>query len=358
MIRSLSLSARRAGPIGVDLGSRCVKLIQFNADRTRVLDAVRCDLAGEPAPGVPAGEMRLEQLSAALHRAREGRHFRGRDAVVALGTPELFVQNVRVAKVPGGELEKLVQQEAVGRVPFPAPEADIRYWEAADVRHGEVTKREVILLACHRPALEHVLDVIAAGGLRPVAVDPEPAALLRCYVKQFRRDEDQQQRAMFAHVGAASSVVVIAKGADALFIKYLDIGGRQMDEAVARHLDVALPEATALRRHNGDRRADQQDPEVARSVAEAVRPVWERLATELTMCARYHSVAFRGAPLTRVVLSGGEATTALVEAIGSRLDVKCELGDPLRSYELAVQTGRKCQWDVATGLALREAEEN
>ena len=141
-----------------------------------------------------------------------------------------------MAKVPGGELEKLVYQEAAGRVPFPAPEAEVRYLEAADVRQGDATRREVILLACHRPVLDHVLDVITAAGLRPVAVDPEPSALLRCYAQQFRRDEDQQQRAMFAHVGAASSVVVIAKGADALFIKYLDIGGRQMDEAVARHL--------------------------------------------------------------------------------------------------------------------------
>ena len=35
------LTNRGAGPIGVDIGSRSVRLLQFNADRTRVIDAAR-----------------------------------------------------------------------------------------------------------------------------------------------------------------------------------------------------------------------------------------------------------------------------------------------------------------------------
>src|SRR4029077_5537568 len=129
-------------------------------------------------------------------------------------------------------------------------------------------------------------------------------------------------------------------------------------DAVAHHLDMALSEAALLRRHNGDRRADQQDPEIARTVAEATRPAIERLASELALCVRYHSVTFRGQPLARIVISGGEATQAIVEQLSARIEPKCELGDPLRNYEIAVQTGRKGQWDVATGLALRTIEES
>ena len=69
---------------------------------------------------------------------------------------------------------------------------------------------------------------------------------------------------------------------------------------------------------------------------------------------RYHSVTFRGQPLARAVFSGGESTQALVDVIAARVDLKCELGDPLRTYEFANQTGRKGMWDVATGLALTQ----
>jgi type IV pilus assembly protein PilM len=159
---------------------------------------------------------------------------------------------------------------------------------------------------------------------------------------------------MFVHIGSSRTAVMIAEGATPLFIKYLDLGGQQMDEAIAQQLRLPLFEAIQLRRHNGDRRADQQDPEINRSMAESIRPILDRLAHELSMCVRYHSVTFRGQPLARLVLGGGEATPALQEALQSRHDLRCELGNPLRSYDITVPGGRKGQWDVAVGLALRE----
>ena len=346
-----SFSGSRAGPIGVDLGSRAIKLVQFSVDRSRLLAAARIDL---PTGKKLSADEYDAQLVDALKRGRESKEFRGRDAVICLGARELFVQNIRVPKASGDALEKVVLQEASGRVPFSADEAEIRFIEADDVRQGEVVKREIVVLACHRPVLQRTLGLVERAGLRAVAVDVEPAALLRCYSKQFRRDEDRQQRAMFVHVGATNTSVVIARGEDALFIKYIDLGGKHFDDAVARHLKMSTAEATGLRRHNGDRRADQQDPEVARSVSEGVRPVLDRLTNELSLCVRYHSVTFRGQPLSRLVLGGGEASPQLLDSIQSRLDMQCELGEPLRSYETSLTTGRKSQWDVATGLALRQ----
>jgi type IV pilus assembly protein PilM len=158
---------------------------------------------------------------------------------------------------------------------------------------------------------------------------------------------------MFLHIGASKTATVIARGDDALFIKYIEIGGRHLDEAVARHLSMNLHDAAHLRRHNGDRRAELQDPEVTRSLAEAVRPVLDRLTNELALCLRYYSVTFRGQPLSRIVLGGGEAAPSLIEMLQTRLDTRCELGDPLRSFEPYSVSGRKSQWDVAAGLALR-----
>lgn len=342
---------RRKSPIGVDVGGRSVKLLQLSPDRSSLLEAVRWDLPQDgPSEERPWGV----RLGEALKQAREGRRFRGRDAVVCLGAGQLFVQNLRVEKAVGAELDQAVRQEAAGRIPFPIDEADLRYVEAADVRQGDLLRREVIALACHRPVLAELLGAVEAAGLRPVAVDVEPLALLRCYASQFRRDEDQDQRAIFVHVGASNTAVIIAQGGDPLFVKYIDLGGRHLDEALARHLQMPLDEAWALRRHNGDRRADQQDPEVARSIADALRPVIERLGNEISLCVRYHSVTFRGQPLARLVLGGGEAAPTLVDQLAGRLNLKCELGDPLRAFEPTRATGRTSQWDVAAGLALRE----
>ena len=343
------LGKPRCGPLGVDIGAQSVKVVQLDGDRRQIVDAARCDLAPTSEP-----QQRDEQLVDALRRVRDGRAFRGRDAVFCLGAGDLFVQNIRVPQVSGDELRRTVCSEAASRVPYKSDETEVRFVEAADVRQGEALRREVILMACHRPTIGRMIDVAQRAGLTPVAIDVEPGALLRCYIKQYRRDDDQRRRMMLVNIGAASTKVVIAEGANALFVKYIDLGGRQMDEAVARALQMPLAQAVDMRRFSGDRRADQRDPEVTRSIQDALRPVLDRLANELAMCLRYFSVTFRGQPIAQVVFSGGEATEALVEWFGPRLNTPCELGNALRAFERTPAAGRQSQWDVAVGLALRE----
>ncbi|MAD81236.1 MAG: hypothetical protein CMJ50_10385 [Planctomycetaceae bacterium] len=353
-----SLTRKRHSPIGVDIGRRSVKLVQLSADHSSLVDAVRCEL---PATGSTASQESSDGESpsddhlfiATLQQAREGRNFRGRDAVICLNDRQLFLQNIRVPKQDDDALFRSVQQEAAGRIPFPVADTDIRYLEAADIRHGDAVMREIILVACHRPVLDRTLAIVSNAGLRPIAVDIEPAALLRSFSSQFRRAQDMQDRSLLVHIGQASTAVVIAEGDSALFIKYIDFGGQHLDQSVARSLKMQLAEASALRRYNGDRRTDRQDPEIARSVTRAIRPELDRLVAELSKCIRYHSVTFRGQPLARLVLSGGEAAEELLEALSKRLGFKCELSDPFRVYPTPLDCGRHGQWDVATGLALR-----
>jgi type IV pilus assembly protein PilM len=345
------LRLRRAGPIGIDLGSRSVKMVQFTADRKEVIAAGRWEL-----PASASQETQPEKFVELIERGLSERKFVGRKVVLCLTDKQLVLQNVRVPKSEGAELDRHVAQEAAGRVPFGVEEAEIRYVEAAEVRQGDAVLKEVIVFACHRPVLEKSLDIISKSRLQPLAVDVEPAALVRSYAAQFRRQDDERGRALVVHIGHHRTAAVITQGDEMLFVKYIDIGGSHFDQAVARHLRMEPPEATALRRHSGDRRAELQDPEVVRSVNEAIRSVVERLASELSMCVRYHSVTFRGQPLARVVVGGGEATPQLAESLGKNLNLKCELSDPFRAFSLPRDMGRRGLWDVAAGLALREVK--
>jgi type IV pilus assembly protein PilM len=342
---------KRCGPIGVDIGSRSIKLIQFDASRTRVWDAVRWDLPVEPALNQQRQDERIVE---SLHRAMEGRRFRGREAVFSLGASSLFVQNIRVAQATGDELTKIVHFEAAGRLPYSREEAEIRYLDADNIRQGDSIRREVILLACHKPVVDRIVNVAESAGLQPVAVDAEPLAILRSYGRQLRRDEDLKRRIIYVNVGASNTLVVIARGMEAVFIKYLDIGGRMLDEAVSKHLKLSPTDAASLRIRSGDRRAESSDPEVARGITESVRPILDRLVHELSLCVRYYSVTFRSESLQQCLIGGGEANDMLVAWLGARIDLPCELGNPLLRLEQSVPCERVAQWDVATGLALRE----
>ena len=343
---------RRYSPIGIDIGAKSVKLVQLSGDRSRLVEASRVELP--PLDPAATLEQHGARIAEALTSGLAGRAFHGRDAVICLSDKQLFLQNVRVPKQTGDSLDRLVAQEAAGRLPYGVEEAEIRYLEAGDVRQGEATLREVIVFACQRSALDQTLEVCQQARLRPVAVDVEPAAVARSYAGQYRREEDRQTRALVVQIGYTRTAAIITQGDELHFVKYIDIGGQHFDAAVARHLKMELPEAIALRRHNGDRRAEMQDPDVAHGVAAALRPVLERLANELAMCVRYYSVTFRGQPLSRLVLSGGEATPQLLESLSKNVELPAELSDPFRSFSTIPNLGRKGQWDVAAGLAMRE----
>jgi type IV pilus assembly protein PilM len=342
----------RYGPIGVDVGARSVKLVQLTADGSELVDAARWDLPqeNEALAGSPAA------VALAVRRARDGGRFRGRDAALCLSNRSLFLQNVRIPKSEGAELERHIHQEAARRFNFPVAEAEIRFIDVADVRQTGAVLREVIIMGALRSAIDATLEGIEAAGLIPVSVDAEPLSLLRGYAAQFRREEDNQQRTLYIHLGYSRVAVIIAEGEQTLFVKYVEIGGRQLDEAAAAGMGMKVSDAAGLRRHNGDRRADQQDPEIARSIAQAIRPVVEKLISELSMCVRYHSVTFRGKPLARAVLGGSEATSALAETLAGRLNLKCELSQPFRRFAKVSVPGRPGQWDVPVGLALRVPE--
>src|SRR5439155_3376018 len=115
-------------------------------------------------------------------------------------------------------------------------EAELRSLEAADVRKGDQTMREVIVFAVQRSVLQHTLGVVEQARLKPVAVDVEPAALVRSYAAQFRRDEDRQARALVVHIGYSRTAAMVAQADELLFVKYIDVGGQQFDLAVSRHL--------------------------------------------------------------------------------------------------------------------------
>jgi type IV pilus assembly protein PilM len=339
-------------PIGLDVGTRFVKMVQFSADRSRVLAAGRWEIPPQPAKTSP--QEQAQRTAETLKRGLRERPFAGRDVVLCLSDKQLVLQNVRVPKGGGSDLDRAVAQEIAGRVPFPVEETELRYVESVDVRQGDALLREIIVFACHRPVLAQLLEIIALAELRPVAVDVEPAALARNYAAQCRRGDDFKQRALVVHVGFARTAAVITQGDEMLFVKYIDVGGTQFDAAVARHLNMEPSEAAALRRSHGDRRSDLQDPEVVRSVTEATRPIVERLAQELAMCVRYHSVTFRGQPLTRCVIGGGEASPQLAESLTRLLTLPCEVSDPFRLFPGGSHLGRKGTWDVAVGLALRD----
>lgn len=346
MIKAAMSMRRRVAPIGLDVGSRSIKLVQLGHEHRDVLESSRWDWDGIDNP-FQSNEPN-EAFVRALQNALTGRNFVGRDVVAAMTGRQTFLQNIRVPTGNEKELELAIQQETANRVPYPADETEIRYWDCAEVRQGEASMREVLVFACHRPSLMSLAHSIMEVGLNPVAVDVEPAALLRSYAAQYRRDEDRNLRVMLLHFGYGQTSVMITEDQTVLFVKFIEVGGRQIDEAIAEQLQLQVTEANALRKRR------EVGEQVAETLQDAARPVLEKLIRELSMCIRYHSVTFRGRPISKLILSGGEISPVVSSLLEQRLGLPCENSNPFRRMQNVPPTDCPGQWEIAVGLTRRQ----
>ncbi len=344
---------RSWSPIGIDVGSSGVRMVQLSQDGTRLHAIGRRELPPDDDGDLFSSD-RQAALIDAIDSLRAQSAFRGRRAVVVLNDRQLLIQNLRVPRVSELSLSDLVQRELAERLPYPIGQAEVRHVTVGEVRQGDRLYREVIVFAARNDTLHHIVTLLDKAGLQVCAMDVEPATLIRAFMHEYRRDEDRASRTLIVHIGTTRTAVLVSGDAQPLLIKYLQIGGRQFDQAVAEHLDMDLRAAASLRRHQGDRRASRRDPDVLRSVREATRPVVERLISELAMCCRYYSVTFRGSPLARVLLGGGEADTDLAQLISQRLNLPAEVAQPFRHIRAEGPMEDAPAWDVAVGAALRE----
>lgn len=332
------LSKNRSGPIGLDIGTRSVKLVQLSEDRTRLRDASCWDF---PAEVDENGDSPRDQLLVdAIRSACEGRNFLGREAVVCLTNQSLFVQNLRSAPANTSRLDGQIKRE----IESPACRTSV----SSNGNGARAT-----FLAAQNSAIDRVLKSVELAGLLPLATDVEPAALARSYAIQFRSHADPFPRSLLVQIGYARTIVVIAEGGHMLFVRYVEIGGRDFDRSVACQLDTSTANASDLRRRGGDRHCDRQDSDVDRAVAEAMRKPLDTLLEELATCLSHYHASFIGQPLARTLLSGGEATRRIAKELEAHLGIETEISDPLRMFPSDIDMGCPGQWDVALGLALR-----
>lgn len=351
-------------PIGLDIGLDSIKMMQVEVVGGAL--AVRA-AAKQAMPDEARQQPQDVRLAVAVDLVRQmirSNGFAGRHVVTALPREIVQVKNLRLPQIPAAELAAAVQFEARNIFSFDTDAAaQVHHLHAGDVRQGLEVKQEVIVLAAKNEDVNHHLEQLHRCGVIVDSLDLEPCALYRSIERFMRRREDEQEAHVLVDIGVQRSLVVIGKGRDISFLKSIDIGGQQLNDAVSRKLGITLDEARQLRRRLIEAPPDAAEPgkrdPVRQAVVDATRSVMEELGREISLCLRYYSVTFRGHRPNRMRLTGGEASDPQLQALlNSSLTIPVEAARPLYSVDsarmkAADRRGTMSEWTLAFGLALK-----
>ncbi len=366
-------SLHRPLPIALDLGSQSVRMMQL-AQLGGTISVAATGVWHYPKSMAADADARRQATVTAVGDMIRHNGFKGKRVITAMSSDELRIKNVRLPKMPPDQLVRAVRSEAEKRYDFPIIGNQLNFLDAGEVRSGNESHHEIIMLALPQETIDEHISLLSAMGLAPEYVEAQPIAMFRVFEQFLRRQSDVAVVTVMVEVGHASTRVVVSRGRDIVFVKAIDIGGRHLIDAVARHANLDVEEARELRLRTSCQQAEAAakanddelgSADIPRSsvdwtVRDALRSDVEALAREVALCLRYCSVTFRGLRPQKVHLTGGEACDAtFVDMFREQLNMACDVTDPLRGIDtagidLGVHRGSApADWTVCTGMALR-----
>ena len=367
------LVPKKRWPIALDIGTDCIKMLQIQS----VGGTMSVRASGHwqlPASAPRSGDSWRQLVVRAVREMLQKGNFSGRRVISSLSSGDLLIKNVRLPLMSPSELDEAVRWEAKERFGRDFAPDQLHCIDAGQIRQGADNCQEMILLAAPSELIESHVAMLMGMGLSPEHLDPEPQAMFRPFERRLRRRADENEITVVVDLGYSSTKVIIGRGRGLILIKKIDIGGKDLAEAVARQLNLPVEEAAELRLqiisdHAGaerglDGESAPADPNsTSWTIVDAVRGKVEELGREVALCLRYCSVTFRGLRPKRVMLTGGQAyDPAVMKLLGEQLNIECQIAQPLRGIDTSSadlggdRRGMLAEWNLCAGLAFRSAQ--
>jgi Tfp pilus assembly PilM family ATPase len=319
----LGLNGKKICPIGVDLGSGYLRMVQLGRNG----EGLYLHYAAlRPTP--PEVEFRSPgwqhwAVDAVRTLARE-ENFKGKTVVSALPSDDLFIDPIKVPRTALDRLGEIIPSKLQKRLPFGVENALFQYVISES---GEKTSPEgvdVLTMAVNREAVNRHLAIYEAAGMDVAKISIWPTAMITSFSQFFcRRSNEQTVIALLLNVGTNHTNVVITRGSNLLFARVISIGYTQLEQA----------------------------------------QMVQRLLSEIDACVHYFEDTPAGMRIERLVfLAGSGASRTLCDRfaqLAQKMQVTAQVGDVTNAIE--INQGPRCfidrrnsrvDWSTSFGLSL------
>jgi type IV pilus assembly protein PilM len=365
--------------LGLDIGTSAVRVVEVALDRSngrgrsgRSPVVTRVGEVPLPPGAVRDGEVADPAVvGAAIAELWRQTGLRSREVRVGLTGSRVVVRVIDMPAMPDEDMAGAVRFSAADHIPIPLDEAVLDHAVLEPAPPGDPggpPMVRVLVVAAHRSTLDGLLAAVAAGGVRAVAVDLVPFALVRALHEHSAPDETPDfedgpaapapvPAEAIVSVGATLTTVVVHEAGRPKFVRTVQAGGDMLTAAIADELGIDSAAAEAAKRdaHGADDLgAPGSDNDLARRAARVVELRLAGILGEIQSGLAYW-IAQAERPLRRIVLVGGGARAGdiagrLALLVGAPVDWGVVHG--LEAPEPAAGAGDWADHMVAAGLAL------
>jgi len=272
------------GVLGLDVGSRSVKLIEL-ARVAHGLELKSIAMAVVEDNGCGPGYR--EAIDSVLETACVST----KRVAVSISGAHVAVRGFRFPPLKADELEGAVWYEGSQVIPFDIRDAYVDYTIVPGPA-SDAGKTDVLFVAASKSAVDERLALLRACGLEPRLVTVDALALLDAVTKE----PDVPGTVAVLNIGATNSSIGVSREGTLPFVRDIEIGGNAYTQAVAKALGVSLQEAE---------RAKVVESARNPMVIYAIDGVTRQLVGELSRSLMYYQTRDHGSKADAIYLCGG-----------------------------------------------------
>jgi type IV pilus assembly protein PilM len=337
---------RGRSPIGLDIGSGYLKIVQFK-DIKGGYELELFDMLPLPPELIVDGSIidslrLIDSLKELIRKAK----IKTKDATISIaGHSSVIIKRVSLPEMSEEELSESIKFEAEQYIPFDIEDVTLDFQILGPKE--EPGQMDVILVAVKKDVINEYLSVVKEAGLNPLIVDVNSFALENIYEINYEIEPDRN--IALVNIGTSTINMNVLKGGISVFTRDSAVGSNLHTEALQREFNLTYETAERLKKGEP---VENVVPEDALSVTE--------LASEEIIGEVSRSLEYFHEDVNEVILSGGCALVKdfpnlLAEKIGAETKVM----EPFKNikipkrFDVTYIEEVAPMLSVAAGLALR-----
>jgi type IV pilus assembly protein PilM len=341
---------RESVVVGLKVGASQLAAARVqNGGAPQLLQVARRPLADGIVVG---GELRdVDGLADALRAFFDEERLPKKGIRLGIANNRIGVRTFELAGIEDpGQLANAIRFRAQEILPITLDEA-VLDWHVLREETGEdgTTTRHVLLVVAYRELVDRYVAACRKAGLELDGIDLEAFAMLRSLTVPTADASTGAQ--VVVNVGHDRATFAVTDGRVCEFTRVVEWGGRNLNVAIARTLDVAPSEAAPIK-HTlslAEDRLAGVPADRAVAVLAAVRSELQGFARELVSSLRFYQNQPGSLGISELVLSGGTAhLPGLAAELESLIGVAVRVGDPTARLTL----GKKAEVERAGSLAV------
>ena len=344
-----ALDRSRSGPIGFDLSSERLSMVQLEkrGPAIRVCAAASLELEDKITSG--------KKLKAATREAFKGRAFHGRRIVTAMPADDVKLMVLNYQLNEGQDEPSVILslvEERTGSL-------DERVVDYVSVRKPSEKEREhsALVAIAREDAVIEYLELLRAAGLEVEALEIAPIAVRR--LVSAVAGDPKRENSLILHFGPRHSHLTVLWGRRLILYRELDFGQDEMIERVCESLDVS-PETAAqlLQAHGVAAAAESTGPgagsaEVGQTLRQILQPSFGSVSEQAGNALVYAASRTRGESVHCVYVLGPVARwPGFGQLLKTLLRIPVHILDPLEHFGADPSTGEGRGLNTAPDLAL------